>query len=136
MELFITQLSSGLLAGFELTVNLVLIPALIETNNPLPGWKKCYNNVLKSFALTTPISLMSGLRYYYLTNNITMIYSLLCTLLVLLWTIIIIGPVNKILFDIEENDININYIISKWNNLQWGRTILSITAFIITILIK
>ena len=136
MELFITQLSTGLLAGFELTVNLILIPALIETNNPLPGWKKSYNNVLKSFALTTPISIMFGLRYYYLTNNIFIIYSLLCTLLVLLRTILVIAPTNKKLFEINDDDnININYLINKWNNLQWIRTFLSIIAFIIAILI-
>lgn len=136
MELLIVQISSGLLAGFELTVNLILIPALIETNNPLPGWKKSYNNVLKSFALTTPVSLISGLRFYYLTYSITIFCSLLCTLLVLLWTIVVIGPVNKKLFEIKSDNINVNQTILKWNHLQWVRTFLSLIAFIAAILAK
>lgn len=74
-------LGSGFLAGLGATLNIVGVPALRESKDPLPAWKKTYNNG-KNMAVTL-IFYTSGmaLKAYSRTQDNRFLYVAGTTLL-------------------------------------------------------
>lgn len=124
--------------GLGLTMNLVNVPCIKASSDPLPVFTTTYNNASK-FAITN--ILMASLSHLYISYRTGSARALLCGALTLInipYTLLFIKPTNDALFRLHRagtkgNDKAILPLINKWNSRQWVRTILGTAAFLLNI---
>ncbi|KAF8942573.1 hypothetical protein BGZ47_006334 [Haplosporangium gracile] len=126
------------------------MPALrtIPSLTALPIWAKCYNTGKNIQVLLILTSLFAGLPVYYKTKNAFFLMGPLVMGAIIPYTIALIMPVNHTLLNIldgnkggkgkhssnqgkGEGDLKELYV--KWDLLHFGRTVMSLTAFGLTL---
>jgi hypothetical protein len=124
------RFSSGIFAGLGTTISLVSVPSILSSSDPLPSWKRLYN-LGKNVALTTiVVSSGASIKCFLDSNDVNYLYCGAILLVVPIFTLIFIKPVNDQLFNCRNDDKQVIGLIQKWNRLQWIRTILGVSAFV------
>ncbi|CAO3632813.1 unnamed protein product [Cunninghamella echinulata] len=123
----ISLVSNGIFAGLGLCMNLVSVPSLRATSDPLPAFKTVYDRGSKIAILNILIATGSHFYIYYKTRNIRSLWCGVFTSFSIPFTIFFMKPINDRLFalhSIRSKDNNTAYeLISRWDNRQWLRTV-------------
>lgn len=132
-------LANGIFSGVGLTMNLVSVPAIKASKDPLPSFVKTYDNASKLAIASIFLGTAANATCYYRTNDIKYLYTTILTFFSFPFTILFMAPVNNKLFALgklgDGYDRNKVYtLINKWNKLQLLRTITGTAAFVINIL--
>ncbi|KAF9549949.1 hypothetical protein EC957_002009 [Mortierella hygrophila] len=146
--------SIGLFAGQALSYNAIIMPALrtIPPLTALPVWAKSYNTGKSIQVGLIFTSLLAGLPVYYKAGNAFFLMGPLVMGAIIPFTMAFIMPVNRTLLGIldgteaktttgkngpqishgkGEGDLNELYV--KWDLLHFGRTVMSLAAFGLTL---
>ncbi|KAF9089921.1 hypothetical protein BGX29_011795 [Mortierella sp. GBA35] len=146
--------SIGLFAGQALSYNAIIMPALrtVSPEAALPIWAKSYNiakNIQVGLILT---SVLAGLPVYHKTQNAFFLIGPLVMASIVPFTLAFIMPVNHTLLDILDShgghkeggkagskkkggkvEGTLSELYVKWDLLHFGRTVLSLGAFGLTL---
>jgi uncharacterized membrane protein len=133
--------ANGLFTGIGFSMNLISVPAIRASKDPLPSFITTYNNASKVAVLSIIVSTVANAVCYYKTKERTFIYSTALSAFSFPFTLLFIKPVNNQLFALQKlgDDYDrkkVHDLITKWNKLQAVRTIASTAAFLINILYK
>ncbi|KAG0348385.1 hypothetical protein BG005_011565 [Podila minutissima] len=114
----------GIFAGQSLFYNAILMPALrrAHTDAALPVWAN---------------SLLSGFGVYYKTEDIQHLIPPVLLATVVPFTFAFIMPINRELLGIlngtGKKNSTVEHLLNRWDMLHFGRTVLSITAFVLAL---
>ena len=118
------------------TINLVVVPALKASTDPVPAWRTVYNNG-KNLALNMAISAATGYYLYAAEGYKRWLAAAILNSLVIPYTLFFMKPTNDALFAVKykAGDVTTEEksLLRKWGKLQWGRTLLGLGAFLIGI---
>jgi hypothetical protein len=142
-ERTLATLSSGLLAGMGSTLTLIAVPAIKASNDPLPSWKMLYKTGSKFAISNIIITTAAGIQCFLKTEDVR--YALMSGLsfAIIPYTLLFMKPTNDSLFAIDDNlsrtnkedESRVRKLIAKWDKLQYGRTILGLSAFFVNVMI-
>ncbi|KAF9994128.1 hypothetical protein BGZ79_001144 [Entomortierella chlamydospora] len=130
----LTVASIGLFAGVALSYNSIIMPALrkISNENALPVWAHSYNIGKKLQVGFIMTSLVTGVSVYSRTENPYYLAGSLIMTSIIPYTLAFIMPVNNTLLSIldgKKSDGNIERLLTKWDQLHFGRTLMGVAAF-------
>ncbi|KAG1032416.1 hypothetical protein G6F43_013776 [Rhizopus delemar] len=132
----ISLLSSGIFAGFVLSVLYVSVPSIKASKDPLPAFVTTYGQGAK-LAINILISSTASGYCYYKTKNLKFLYAALFSAFSIPFTAFFIAPINNQLFALQKDDsydINKVYgLVDKWAILHGFRAIAGTAAFIINV---
>lgn len=134
----IALFSTGVFTGLGLTLNLVSVPAIKASKDPLPSFVTTYNNASKLAILNIFVGTVANAVCYHKTKNNKYLYASILTFLSFPFTLLVIAPVNNQLFALEKLGDNydrskVQTLVNKWNCLQGFRTVAGTAAFIINV---
>ena len=133
----ISLLSSGIFAGFALSVLYVSVPSIKASKDPLPTFVTTYSQG-KKLAMTNILIASTASGYcYYKTKNPKFLYAALFSAFSGPFTVFFVAPVNNQLFALQKDDpydVNKVYgLVDKWAILHGIRAIAGAAAFIINV---
>lgn len=133
--------ANGVFTGVGLCMNFVCVPAIKASKDPLPVFYQVYGRGHKIAILSIVVSTVSNAVCYYRTKDTRFIYSTALSFLSFPFTLAFIMPVNKQLFAMEKDGVNydrkqVQQHVSKWDKLQYVRTLSGTAAFLINILYR
>ncbi|KAL7314079.1 hypothetical protein PS15m_007734 [Mucor circinelloides] len=133
--------ANGVFTGLGLCMNGVFVPAIKATKDPLPVFYQVYAKASKIAVLSIVVSTAANAVCYYRTKDTRFIYSTALSFVSLPYTFFCIMPVNNQLFAMEKEGSSydrkkVEQHITKWNKLQYFRTITGTAAFLINILYR
>ncbi|KAG0012935.1 hypothetical protein BGZ80_011411 [Entomortierella chlamydospora] len=110
------------------------MPALrkISNENALPVWAHSYNIGKKLQVGFIMTSLVTGVSVYSRTENPYYLAGSLIMTSIIPYTLAFIMPVNNTLLSIldgKKSDGNIERLLTKWDQLHFGRTLMGVAAF-------
>jgi uncharacterized membrane protein len=131
--------ANGAFVGLSLTMNLVTIPSIKSSKDPLPVFLNTY---IRGSRLAIPSILVtsaSNAVCYYHTKNPRFLYASILIAAVIPYTMLFIAPINNQLFALEKDGNNydrkrVDQLLIKWNKRQYVRTIASSASFLLTVL--
>ncbi|CAO3629944.1 unnamed protein product [Cunninghamella blakesleeana] len=133
----ISLVSNGIFAGFGVGINLVSVPALKSTSDPLPSFSITYKNGSKIAVTNILLATGSHFYIYYKTRNIRSLWCGVLTFFIIPYTLFIMKPINDQLFALQtvnsKDNNKVQDLISKWDRRQWIRTIVSNAAFLMNV---
>ncbi|KAF9313104.1 hypothetical protein BG003_005609 [Podila horticola] len=115
------------------------MPALrrAHTDAALPVWAHSYNIAKNLQVALIGTSLLSGLGVYYKTDNIQYLIPPALLAIAVPFTYAFIMPVNHELLGIlngtGKKNHTVEQLLNKWDLLHFGRTVLSMTAFVLAL---
>ncbi|KAL9541543.1 hypothetical protein PS6_010249 [Mucor atramentarius] len=126
--------ANGVFTGLGLCMNGVFVPAIKATKDPLPVFYQVYAKASKIAVLSIVVSTAAN-------ADTRFIYSTALSFVSLPYTFFCIMPVNNQLFAMEKEGSSydrkkVEQHITKWNKLQYFRTITGTAAFLINILYR
>ncbi|KAF9360405.1 hypothetical protein BGX26_009530 [Mortierella sp. AD094] len=147
----VTVASIGIFAGTALSYNTIIMPSIrkFSSTSSLAIWNETLNTskVLQTSMKT--VSIIGSVGLFYKTKNPSYLYGALTMALIIPYTFFVIAPINKKLIAIRQSntvdgksnslkdnksdDSNVEYLLSRWNLLHAGRTLLSYGALFVTI---
>lgn len=133
--------ANGVFSGLGFSMNLISVPAIKASKDPLPSFVTTYNNASKVAILSILISTAANAVCYYKTNEKRFLYSSILSFFSFPFTLLFIKPINNQLFALQKlgDDYDrqkVYQLVAKWNKLQAARTIAGTAAFLINILYK
>ncbi|KAF7726632.1 hypothetical protein EC973_008596 [Apophysomyces ossiformis] len=129
-------LGSGLFTGFALSINLISVPAIKATSDPLPSFAVTYHKG-KVFAMTTfTIAAAGHFACYYTTRSAPHLWGGLFSLAPFPITIFMVPTIKRLLGmqGKEYNKAVVLDLVSNWNAMHWIRTGCGVVAFLLSIL--
>jgi len=124
------RMSTGAFSGMALTCTLLGMPALRNTSDPLPAWKKFYEGGKNFSIVTTLITVGTGIYSYTQTKNKIFLVSAGLQFLVMPFTIFVMLPGIKRLYKLDKKqDAEIRSEMEAWHQLHHLRTFLGFAAF-------
>lgn len=132
----IALFSTGVFTGLGFSMNLVSVPAIKASKDPLPSFVTTYNNASKVAMLNIFVGTAANAVCYYRTKNNKFLYASILTFFSFPFTLLMIAPVNNQLFAMQKLGDNydrskVQALINKWNCLQAFRTLTGTAAFVI-----
>ncbi|KAF9923325.1 hypothetical protein FBU30_006622 [Linnemannia zychae] len=118
------------------------MPALrtVSSETALPIWAKAYNIGKDTQVPLIGVSLLTGLAVHYKTQNAFFLLGPLLMASIIPYTLLVIMPVNRTLLNILDSnekgkgkETNLRELYIKWDLLHFARTVLSISAFGLTL---
>ncbi|KAF9175500.1 hypothetical protein BGX21_005513 [Mortierella sp. AD011] len=147
----VTVASIGIFAGTALSYNTIIMPSIrkFSTTSSLAIWNETVNTSKALQTTMKAISIIGSAGLYHKTKNAAYLYGALTMALIIPYTLLAIAPLNKALVTIRQNntvngksnslkdnksnDSNVEGLLTRWNRLHAGRTLLSYGALFITI---
>jgi len=124
------RMSTGAFSGMALTCTLLGMPAIRSTSDPLPAWRKFYENGKDFSIATTLVAVGSGIYNYSQTKNQIFLVSAGLQFLVMPFTIFVMLPGIKRLYQLDKKqDAEVRSEIEAWNQLHYVRIFLGLAAF-------
>lgn len=136
LALAVLRFSSGIYAGFGISVGVVSIQTLRKCDNRVEPWRALYTNGKKLALSTVFTSTVAGLYYYYVTNNIMALFSSLVLAFNVPFTLTVMDNTIKNLFKCDSKDGRINDWVETWNQHQYVRTTFGVVSFGLSIFLK
>jgi hypothetical protein len=137
----ISLVATGVFTGMALTMNLVSVPAIKASKDPLPSFVVTYSNASKIAITSIVIGTVSNALSYYRTEKREFLYAAILTFVSIPITVFAIAPVNNQLFAMQKlgDDYDrkkVHALVNKWSKLHSLRFLATASAFLINILYK
>ncbi|CAO3595974.1 unnamed protein product [Absidia cylindrospora] len=133
----ISLVANGVFSGLGLTMNLVNVPCIKASNDPLPVFTTTYNRASKIGISTIVLSSLAHFYIYYKTRNQRALWCGILSAVSFPYTVLILRPINDELFSLARSKstdyVRINQLVSAWDNRQWFRTITGGLAFLLNV---
>ncbi|KAI8992692.1 hypothetical protein BDB01DRAFT_716734 [Pilobolus umbonatus] len=131
--------TNGLFTGLSFCMNIVAVPSIRASKDPLPVFTTVYKNASKLAIANIMVGAAANLICYYRTKDNKFLLIAALGSFSFPWTVFFIAPVNNKLFAMEKegdhyNRRTVDDLVQKWNKLQYVRTITGTAAFLINIL--
>lgn len=131
--------TNGLFTGLSLCMNLVAVPSIRASKDPLPVFLTVYNRASKLAVSNIVLGTAANLLCYYRTKNNKYLIISALGFFSFPWTLMFMMPTNKKLFAIENEGSDydrhkVDTLVQKWDKLQYVRTITGTAAFLVNIL--
>ncbi|KAI8642064.1 hypothetical protein BD408DRAFT_367093 [Parasitella parasitica] len=132
-------LANGVFTGIGICMNCVCVPAIKSSKDPLPVFYQVYKKTSVIAIASIFVSTAANAVCYNRTKDTRFVYSTALSFLSFPFTVFFMRPVNNRLFAMEKEGDNydrkkVETHITKWNQLQYFRTLAGTAAFIINIL--
>ncbi|PWA00514.1 hypothetical protein BB558_003421 [Smittium angustum] len=128
---------NGIFTGLSYTMNLVSVPIMKASSDPLSAF--C-TNLEKASTIGVLTSVIGGLSHFYVYYKTGSIGSMICgigSIIIIPYTLMFIMPTNNILTQMHREKSTdkqrVFKLVSKWNRLQWVRTIIGTGTFVLAI---
>ena len=127
-------LSSGIFAGFGVTLHLVCVPAIRSSANPLSVLMTTFNRGKKTAFTCMAVSTLASVNCYLNSNDKRFLYvSGLMFAGIFAFTEIVMKPTLDQLYRSSNDDKQVPQLIEKWAQLQYVKTALIVSAFILNL---
>jgi len=135
----ILTISSGLFAGNMLGASVVTVPSILDSNDPLPVWRRFYKRGLifafSSIIPTTAAGITCFVKQGMGRENIGFLATSLLSFSILPFTVIMLKPINDRLLTMDRNEEvkTVKELVKRWGKIHWMRTIIGIIIFDIAV---
>jgi len=131
----VLTLSTGIFAGMNLGISCVVVPGILESNDPLPVWKMVYKGASK-IAVASLLTSATTATLCFVKNGMGsgsagFLATGILSFSIIPYTLLMMKPVNDHLFSLnpKEEPKNVKEIVRQWDKLHWVRTIVGILVF-------
>ena len=119
-------------------INFAGVPAIQNSHDPLPAWRMLYARGKKFALISIATTSVTALTIFYKKGDLRYLTCAGLSLLIIPYTLKFMKPTNDALFELkdsnpEETRKTAKRLITTWSGLQWVRTVLSISVFVIGI---
>ncbi|KAI8884196.1 hypothetical protein K501DRAFT_284992 [Backusella circina FSU 941] len=135
----IALFSSGVFSGLGVSMNYVSVPSIKASKDSLPVFLQTYSKGKNIAILNILISTIANGVCYYRTKDKKFILTAALSFASMPWTLLFMAPVNNQLFALEKTGEEydrkkVDTLVTKWNRLQYFRTVTGTAAFVINLL--
>jgi uncharacterized membrane protein len=135
---FLATFTCAIFSGAAIYINLVEHPARLScgTKIAIAEWAPSYKKATIMQASLAAVGFVSALIAWFGNTNIWWLIGGIIFGLVVPYTLIVIMPTNKRLLspNLDKSSEEANYLLKKWNNLHFIRSVFSTFALIIFLL--
>jgi uncharacterized membrane protein len=123
----------------QVGASLITVPAILESNDPLPVWRKFFRRGLEVAVASIITSTAAGVTCFVKKGmgmeNIGFLAAGILSFGILPYTIVMMKPMNDRLLGMKLNEEvkTVKPYVTTWGNRHWIRTITGIIVFAITV---
>ncbi|KAI1299944.1 hypothetical protein EDD11_006346 [Mortierella claussenii] len=134
----VTIASMGIASGVGLSYNAMIMPSIqkLSPMNSLAVFCRAASPAMSIQVSAIAVSLLGGTLVYNKTKNRSFLYGSMIMLSVLPYTVFMFFPINRALFSMNKTGVDdgtIGLRMQQWNRYQYGRTLLNVTALLVTL---